>query len=138
MKQLTTPAGTTADDDWQDEMLLDNIRASWRRVAKRRDINGDWVPGSYEQILTNVRCQIHHTANFDRSVPAGQIKQANIFTSDRLTLGIGADVRDGDLLDFVSRGGTAEWFVVDGVPQVREITGHQKVNLVNTVERPDS
>ena len=124
------------DTDWQEDMFLDNIQASWRRSAKHRDANGDWAPGSYEQILSNVRCQIPQTANFDRSTPAGQLKQANIFTSDRMTVGIDSDIRDGDLLDFVSRSGREAWYVVDGVPQVREITGHQKINLVNTVERP--
>lgn len=121
---------------WQSVVFKDFIRSSYRRDPKARDANGDYLATSWVLKFSDAPCSLHNTPNYDRPNPAGQLKEANLFTSDKVDINTSWDVADGDLQLREDRNGNQSWGIIDGVPKDRAITGHQTYYMIPTTERP--
>ena len=75
-------------------------------------------------------CNKHDTDNYDTvGSPAGQSKENNIMTSDKVTMGLEVPLRTEDIIHFIERD---EWFTVAGAVKTRMLLQYQKAYLTIT------
>lgn len=121
--------------DWMVGALWLDLVYAYRIDERDRDSRGN-VPSL--RPVRSVQGQLgkkHDTDNYDaHSSPAGQSKQNNIFTSDKLEVPLGVDLRAQDVLKIVRSDGAVQWFKVAGAPKSRTILGYVKVYLTITPE----
>jgi hypothetical protein len=135
MRQLTTPAGTTADDDWQVPAFLDHFDA-YRTPSTAFDAYGGATTSAPTKVINNAVCSLHATPNYDVPVGhVGQVKQNNILTSDKMHVAITTDIWDGDTVKITDRNGDVAWAQVMGAPKKRIVLGFMLVYL-NTIPKP--
>jgi hypothetical protein len=78
-----------------------------------------------------IQCKAFITPYFDiLPSPAGQSKQDDIFQANRLEMVYTSNIQDQDLVHVLPLAGPAQWFSVNGAPQVRERLGYAKVRIV--------
>ena len=86
-------------------------------------------------VISSVACNKHDTDNSDVvKSPAGQSKDSNIFTMDKVSLAVSVDLRSEDLVYITTRDGRSEWFNVHGAPKHRTLLGYQRAYLTTTTK----
>lgn len=116
---------------WQKRMYTDSLTV-YR--ADERDTDAYGNIAGVRLAVSGELCKKHDTDNYDAPIsPAGQSKQNNIMTSDKLDCHISIDLRSEDLVYVQSADGRAEWFTVKGSPKHRPILNYQKAYLTTTV-----
>lgn len=73
-------------------------------------------------------CNVLATTNYETSAGAGQLKQDNVFTSDKIRLSPDVDIESGDVLQVTREDGTIFWASTKGAPQVRSVFQEVYVN----------
>ena len=116
---------------WQKRVYKDSL-AVYRRDERDTDAQGN-VQG-VRLVFSGELCKKHDTDNYDTpNSPAGQSKENNIMTSDKLDCHISLDVRAEDYVYVTTTDGRAEWFAVKGAPKHRTINSYQRMYLTTTI-----
>lgn len=115
------------------EEHLNATATIYRRTAGKTDSRGDPIAGGWTQVAKNERCAFHNTPNYDVALsPAGQSKENNIMTSDKIRFRYDLDLRAQDVVHVAFDLGGDEWYTIAGNPKLRQLIPHQYAYLVTT------
>lgn len=115
------------------EPLLNATANVFRRNKVERDALGNPTASQWTTVATGERCAFHNTPNYDvRSSPAGQSKENNIMTSDKVRFRFDLDLRAQDVVYVAYDSGGEGWYTVAGDPKTRQLIPHQYCYLVTT------